>query len=80
MFDYLGGVPEIVVPDNLRSGVTSACRYDPQHNPSYLQLAEHYGVAVLPACPCGHHPKYTVGYFFKYTVHSDSSSEFYGNP
>ena len=51
MFDYLGGVPEIVVPDNLRSGVTSACRYDPQNNPSYQQLAEHYGVAVIPARP-----------------------------
>ena len=51
MFDYLGGVPEIVVPDNLRSGVTSACRYDPQDNPPYQQLAEHYGVAVIPARP-----------------------------
>jgi len=37
------------VPDNLRSGVTKAHRYEPDINPSYRDLAEHYGVAVLPA-------------------------------
>ena len=51
MFEYFGGVTEIVVPDNLRSGVSQACRYDPQTNPSYQQLASHYGVAVIPARP-----------------------------
>lgn len=51
MFEYFGGVTEIVVPDNLRSGVSQACRYDPQTNPSYQQLAAHYGVAVMPARP-----------------------------
>jgi len=51
MFEYFGGVTEMVVPDNLRSGVSQACRYDPQTNPSYQQLASHYGVAVLPARP-----------------------------
>ena len=39
------------MPDNLRSGVSRACRYDPETNPSYQQLAEHYQVAVLPARP-----------------------------
>ena len=47
-FDFFGGVPEIVVPDNLRSGVHKACRYDPDINPTYADLAEHYGVAVIP--------------------------------
>ena len=51
MFEYFGGVPEILVPDNLRSGVSQACRYDPQTNASYQQLAAHYGVAVVPARP-----------------------------
>lgn len=37
------------MPDNLRSGVTKAHRYEPDINPSYRDLAEHYGVAVLPA-------------------------------
>jgi len=41
----------MVVPDNLRSGVSSACRYDPDLNPSYQQWAEHYQIAVVPARP-----------------------------
>ena len=50
-FTFLGGVPKVVVPDNLKSAVTKACRYDPELNPAYQQLAEHYGVAVIPARP-----------------------------
>ncbi len=50
-FEFLGGTPVMVVPDNLRSGVSKACRYDPELNPSYQQLASHYGVAVVPARP-----------------------------
>ena len=48
-FSYFGGVPEIVVPDNLKSGVTSPCRYEPDVNKTYNDLAVHYGVAVVPA-------------------------------
>lgn len=51
MFDYFGGCTTMVVPDNLRSGVSRACRYDPDLNPSYQQWAEHYQVAVVPARP-----------------------------
>ncbi len=51
MFEFFGGCSEIVVPDNLRSGVSKACRYDPDLNASYQQLAEHYQVAVIPARP-----------------------------
>jgi len=51
MFDYFGGCTALVVPDNLKSGVTRACRYDPDLNPSYQQWAEHYQVAVVPARP-----------------------------
>jgi len=50
-FEYFGGSTAIVVPDNLRSGVSRACRYDPDLNPSYQQWAEHYQVAVVPARP-----------------------------
>lgn len=46
---YYGGVPALVVCDNLRSGVTSAHRYEPEAHRSYEDLAEHYGCAVLPA-------------------------------
>jgi len=48
-FEFLGGVPKVVVPDNLKSGITKPCRYDPELNPSYAELARHYGVAVVPA-------------------------------
>jgi transposase len=48
-FAFLGGVSEVVVPDNLKSGVTKAHRYEPDLNPTYQDLARHYGVAVLAA-------------------------------
>lgn len=48
-FEFLGGVPALVVPDNLKAGVVRACRYDPDLNPAYAEMARHYGTAVLPA-------------------------------
>lgn len=50
-FRYLGGVPQTVVPDNLRSGVTRSHHVEPEINRSYLEMAQHYGVAILPAHP-----------------------------
>ncbi len=50
-FEFLGGVPEIIVPDNLKSGVTKACRYDPDVNLAYQQLAFHYKTTIIPARP-----------------------------
>ena len=50
-FEYFGGVTELVVPDNLKAGVTRAHRYEPDLNPTYADLARHYGFAVLPARP-----------------------------
>lgn len=50
-FEHLGGVPEIVVVDNLKSGVAKACRYEPDVNPTYANMADYYGVAVIPARP-----------------------------
>ena len=49
MFEFFGGVTEITVPDNLRSGVTKAHRYDPDINANYQHFAEHYGTAIVPA-------------------------------
>lgn len=46
---FIGGAPEILVPDNLRSGVSKACRYEPDINPTYQAMAVHYGVAVVPS-------------------------------
>ncbi len=50
-FEFLGGVTEVIVPENLKSGVKHASYYDPEINPTYRDLAQHYGVAVLPARP-----------------------------
>lgn len=49
MLEHFGGVPALIVPDNLRSGVSHASYYEPDINPSYVELAEHYGTAILPA-------------------------------
>ena len=49
--EFFGGVPKLIVPDNLKSGVTDPCRYEPGLNHSYQDLAEHYQVAVVPARP-----------------------------
>lgn len=54
-FEFLGGVPKIVVPDNLKSGISNAHRYDPDINPTYQDMANHYGAAVIPARVA--HPK-----------------------
>ena len=51
LFGFLGGVPRLVVPDNLKSGVNKASFYDPEINRSYGTMAEHYGIGVLPARP-----------------------------
>jgi len=54
-FAFFGGVTAQVVPDNLKSGVTKACFYDPEINRTYADLAAHYDTAVIPARP--HKPK-----------------------
>ncbi len=49
MVEFWGGAPALFVPDNLLSGVTQACRYEPVINRTYLEFAQHYGAAVVPA-------------------------------
>lgn len=51
LFEFLGGVPRLVVPDNLKAGVNKASFYDPELNRSYGAMASHFGVAVLPTRP-----------------------------
>ena len=48
-FEFFGGVPEILVPDNLKAGVNEACRYEPQINRNYREMAKHYGAVVIPS-------------------------------
>lgn len=48
-FEHFGGTGRLLVPDNLRTGVSKADRYEPVLNPAYARLAEHYGTAIVPA-------------------------------
>lgn len=50
-FAFFSGAPQLVVPDNLKSGVTRACRYEPLLNTTYAEMLAHYGTAALPARP-----------------------------
>lgn len=49
--EFFGAVPEIVVPDNVKTGIKRPCRYEPDLNPTYREMAEYYGLAVVPARP-----------------------------
>ena len=48
MFTFFGGCSQILVPDNLKSGVTRPCRYEPAINRAYRDMASHYGAVVIP--------------------------------
>jgi transposase len=48
-FQFFGGVPALIVPDNLKSAVNRAHRYEPDLNPTYAELAAHYGTVIMPA-------------------------------
>jgi transposase len=50
-FEFFQGTTKLLVPDNPRTGVTRACRYEPDLNRTYHEMAEHYGIGVLPARP-----------------------------
>jgi len=54
-FNYYGGVPRLLIPDNLKTGVTENSRYETILNKSYQELAEYYGTAIVPARV--HHPQ-----------------------
>ena len=49
--EFFGGVPEVLVPDQLRSAVSKPCRYDPEIHRTLRDLAVHYQLTVLPARP-----------------------------
>ena len=51
MYEFFGGVPEVTVPDNEKTGVTKACLYEPDLNPTYHHMALHYGTTMMPTRP-----------------------------
>lgn len=48
-FEFFGGVPEIIVPDNTKCAVIKPDQYEPDLNPEFSDMAAHYGAAVIPA-------------------------------
>lgn len=50
-YAYFGGVPQMTVPDQLKSAVVRACRYEPGIQRTYAEMARHYGTAIVPARP-----------------------------
>lgn len=50
-FEFFGGIPDLIVPDNLKAGVKHADRYEPVLNTTYQEMASHYGAAIMPARP-----------------------------
>lgn len=50
-FNFFGGTPSIWVPDNLKSGITDSCQFEPEANPTYADMATHYNAAIIPARP-----------------------------
>ena len=50
-FEAIGGVPNLLVPDNTKVAVIKACLYEPQVNRTYAEMAAHYDTAILPARP-----------------------------
>jgi len=49
MYEHFGGVPALTVPDNTKTAVTAPDRYEPELQETYLDMARHYGTALLPA-------------------------------
>ncbi|MFX5710025.1 IS21 family transposase, partial [Acinetobacter baumannii] len=50
-FDAFGCAPQAVTPDNTKAAVIKACYYDPDKNPQYAALAQHFDLAIIPARP-----------------------------
>jgi transposase len=61
-FEFFQGCTRLVVPDNWKSGVKQPCYYEPELNPTYNDLAVHYGVGILPARPYHARDKACVSY------------------
>lgn len=51
-YEYFGGVSRVTVPDNPKTAVVKACRYEPRLHASYQEMAQHYGTLIIPARPC----------------------------
>ena len=80
-FQYYGGVPRVIVPDNLKTGVVKASKYEPIIHKGYQEMAEHYHTTIVPARV--RHPKdkasaeSTVGHISTWIIASLRNQEFF---
>ena len=65
-FAFIGGVTAQTVSDNLKSGITKACFYEPAVNRSYAEMAAHYDTAIVPARPRKPRDKASASYCTSY--------------
>jgi transposase len=61
-FEHFHGIPQLAVPDNCKTGVSKAHRYDPDLNPTYYNFAMHCGFGIVPARPRRPRDKAYVSY------------------
>lgn len=61
-YTFFGGVSKVTVPDNPKTAVVKACRYEPRLHASYQEMAQHYGTVIIPARPRRPKDKELVSY------------------
>ena len=62
-YAFFEGVPALTVPDNTKTAVVKACRYEPTLHRTYQEMAEHYDTTILPARPARPRDKGKVSYY-----------------
>src|SRR6266542_2054816 len=78
-FAFFNGVPALIIPDNLLSAVTKACRYEPLLNASYNEMLAHYSTAALPAHPY-EYQDWRRGRMVSIDYHVEVEKHFYSVP
>ena len=61
--EFMNGAPALLIPDNLKSAIKNACRYEPEATSTYGDFARHYGTAILPARPLSPKDKANASYY-----------------
>ena len=63
VLEFMKAVPALLIPDNLKSAIKNACRYEPEATSTYQDFARHYGTAILPARPFRPKDKANASYY-----------------
>ncbi|MFH1220393.1 MAG: IS21 family transposase [Candidatus Eisenbacteria bacterium] len=76
---HFGGVPAVLVPDNLKAAVTKADWFDPDLNPKIVSFARHYGIAILPTRPASPREKGKIESGIKYVKNNAVKARIFGS-